>query len=48
MPSENEYYVCDICGLVVQVKHEGTGTLSCCSQDMRLVTEDEAKKLIAE
>jgi superoxide reductase len=46
--SENEYYVCDICGMVVQVKHDGSGTLTCCSEDMRLVTEEEAKKLIAE
>jgi desulfoferrodoxin-like iron-binding protein len=48
MASENEYYVCDICGMVVQVKHDGSGTLTCCSEDMRLVTEEEAKKLIAQ
>jgi hypothetical protein len=26
----------------------GSGTLTCCSEDMKLVTEEEAKKLIAE
>jgi hypothetical protein len=34
--------------MVVQVKHDGSGTLTCSSEDMRLVTEEEAKKLIAE
>ena len=48
MATENEYYVCDICGMVVQVRRDGSGTLSCCSEDMRLVTEEEAKKLMAE
>ena len=48
MALANEYYVCDICGMVVQVKHDGVGMLSCCHVEMRLVTEEEAKKLIAE
>jgi superoxide reductase len=48
MASDNEYYVCDICGIVVQVLRGGSGTLVCCGEDMRRVTEAEARKLAAE
>ena len=47
MTAENEFYYCEICGIVVRVLHGGSGTLVCCEQDMTKISEDEAKKLAA-
>ena len=43
MTVENEYYHCEICGIVVRVVAGGGGTLVCCGQDMVKISEDEAK-----
>ncbi|MGM0380105.1 MAG: desulfoferrodoxin [Bacillota bacterium] len=32
-------YTCDLCGNVVEVLHEGAGTLVCCGEDMKLLEE---------
>ncbi len=35
MPTEaKETYKCEVCGMVVEVKEGGAGTLVCCGQDM--------------
>lgn len=33
-------YQCKICGNMVEVVHEGVGTLSCCGQEMNLPAEN--------
>ena len=48
MTNDKEFYYCEICGIVVEVLHEGSGTLVCCGQDMTLATEAEARKLAAQ
>ena len=48
MTNENEYYFCEICGIVTHVMRGGGGTLVCCGQDMNKVSEEEARKLAAE
>lgn len=45
MTSENEFYYCEICGIVVRTLKGGGGTLVCCGQDMIRINEDEAKKM---
>lgn len=35
-----ESYRCNKCGNVVEVSHVGGGTLSCCGEDMEMVTEN--------
>ena len=42
MTQENEFYQCEICGIVVKVLKGGGGTLVCCGQDMTQITEEEA------
>jgi desulfoferrodoxin-like iron-binding protein len=34
MSEEGEVYKCEICGMVVQVREGGEGTLVCCGQEM--------------
>src|SRR5450756_3099174 len=34
MTQKHQLYKCDICGNIVEVLHEGTGTLACCGQTM--------------
>ncbi len=48
MTNENEYYYCEICGIVAKVVKGGGGTLVCCGQDMTKISEDEASKMAAE
>ena len=36
MTKKHQIYKCEICGNVVEVLHEGVGTLVCCEQDMML------------
>jgi len=40
MTKRNEVYKCDVCGNIVTVLHEGAGTLVCCNQNMRHLTEN--------
>jgi len=47
MTKRDEIYRCNICGNIVEVLHEGRGTLVCCGQNMELQTErlkDEGKE----
>ena len=40
MTIRNQVYKCAVCGNIVQVLHEGAGTLVCCGQDMELLEEN--------
>ena len=40
MTKRNEVYKCDVCGNMVEVVHEGAGTLVCCGQPMKLQEEN--------
>ncbi len=40
MTSKREIYKCEICGNIVEVLHEGAGTLVCCGQPMKLQKEN--------
>jgi superoxide reductase len=48
MAEANEYYYCEICGIVLRTLKGGAGTLVCCGQDMTKVGEAEARKMAAE
>jgi superoxide reductase len=39
MTKRHQVYKCNICGNIVEVLHEGGGTLVCCAQDMVLFEE---------
>jgi superoxide reductase len=39
MTKLNEIYRCNVCGNIVQMIHEGIGTLVCCGQPMELLKE---------
>lgn len=41
MTKKGEKYKCEICGNVVEVLHEGVGTLVCCGQPMKLMDGEE-------
>lgn len=41
MTNRLEIYKCEICGNIVQVLHEGVGTLVCCGEPMKLLSEKE-------
>jgi superoxide reductase len=45
MTAENEYYFCEICGMVVKVLQGGGGTLVCCGQDMIKISEEKARAM---
>ena len=34
-------YVCGMCGTEVFVENEGTGTLHCCKQPMKMAAEED-------
>jgi len=40
MVSRGEIYKCSICGNIVEVLHEGGGTLVCCGKNMDLMVEN--------
>ncbi|MFH1434873.1 MAG: desulfoferrodoxin [Pseudomonadota bacterium] len=40
MTQRLQVYKCDVCGNMVEVIHASGGTLSCCGQDMTLMTEN--------
>ena len=44
MTKKMEIYKCDKCTNVVEVVHQGVGTLVCCSEDMKLMPEHHAKE----
>ncbi len=35
-----EIYKCEVCGNIVEMIHTGQGTLVCCGQDMKLMSEN--------
>jgi len=39
MTKRMQVYKCEICGNIVEVLHEGKGTLVCCGQEMKLFEE---------
>ncbi len=39
MAKKNKIYRCSICGNIVEVLHEGNGTLVCCGKDMDELVE---------
>ena len=44
MAQKGEVYKCDVCGNVVSVMQGGDGDLVCCGQNMRKLSEEEAKE----
>lgn len=40
MAKQLEVYKCAVCGNIVEVLHAGAGALSCCGQEMALLTEN--------
>jgi len=44
MTKKYEIYKCEICGNIVEVLHEGQGTLVCCGQPMTLMVEKEMEQ----
>ena len=40
MTTKKQVYKCDTCGIVVEILHEGPGTLVCCGKDMRNSAEN--------
>lgn len=40
MTQVNEVYKCEVCGNIVEVIHQGGGTLYCCKQPMTQITEN--------
>ena len=40
MTQKKEIYKCEICGNIIEVIHEGGGTLVCCGQPMKLQKEN--------
>ena len=40
MTEKNQVYKCEVCGNIVEVLHEGNGTLVCCGQPMKLQKEN--------
>ncbi|MCW8966187.1 MAG: desulfoferrodoxin [Candidatus Pacearchaeota archaeon] len=40
MTKQREIYKCEVCGNIVEVLHEGVGTLVCCNQNMKLMEEN--------
>ena len=42
MTQKLELYRCEICNNLVEIEHEGMGTLVCCNENMHLIKENEA------
>ncbi len=42
MAQKGKIYRCSICGNIVEVLHNGNGTLVCCGQDMELLQEKDS------
>ena len=39
MTKLSEIYKCEICGNIIEVSHEGPGSLVCCGQEMKKLEE---------
>ncbi|VVB83416.1 Superoxide reductase [uncultured archaeon] len=39
MTNKKQIYKCEVCGNIVEVLHDGEGTLVCCGQPMKLMEE---------
>lgn len=44
MTKRHQVYKCNVCGNIVEVLHEGAGTLVCCGQDMQLFEEKKEEE----
>lgn len=44
MTKRHQIYKCNVCGNIVEVLHEGAGTLVCCGQDMELFIEKKEEE----
>jgi superoxide reductase len=44
MAEKGEVYKCEICGNVVSVLQGGDGDLVCCGEEMKLLSDEEARK----
>jgi superoxide reductase len=44
MTKKMQIYKCEICGNIVEMLHEGVGTLVCCGQPMTLMAEKEMEQ----
>jgi len=42
MAKRLEVYKCEVCGIIVEVQHDGVGQLVCCNQPMKLLSEKTA------
>ena len=40
MAKSLEIYKCELCGNIVEILHAGDGELSCCGQEMKLLSEN--------
>ncbi len=40
MTKRLEIYKCEVCGIIVEIIHEGGGELVCCNQPMKLMEEN--------
>ena len=40
MTKRHQIYTCGMCGNIIEVLHEGAGTLVCCGQEMKLLVEN--------
>ncbi len=40
MTKRLEIYKCEVCGIIVEIIHEGKGELVCCNQPMKLMEEN--------
>lgn len=43
MTQKNQIYKCNICGNIVEIKHEGAEALVCCTEPMNLIEENTDK-----
>lgn len=48
MAKKSEIYKCAVCGIIVQVLHEGEGELVCCGQPMTLMQEKTQEEGLTE
>jgi superoxide reductase len=46
MAKNKQIYKCDICGNIVEVVNEGRGGLSCCSEEMKLISENSTEAAV--
>jgi len=46
MTKKLEVYKCEICGNIIEMLHQGAGTLVCCGQEMKLMEEQTADQTL--